>query len=278
MTTKITLLVDNKAQEGLKKEHGFSLFIESKGKRILFDSGQNNALFFNAEKLNISLNDLDVIILSHGHYDHGGNLAALLLANPNALFYAHPDCKKIRYSIHPNKPVKVISLSNQTIEAINTIPEAQIKMIIQPTEVLPGIWLTGQIPRNNSTEDTWGPFFLDKAGVNTDWINDDMSLWIETESGIAVICGCCHSGITNTLEHIKRQKNKNTPINILLGGLHLISANQQRLSHTIEYLNNQNIEKIYPAHCTGEYAMKLLDIELKNEVDIAKAGLEITLR
>lgn len=89
--TTITVLVDNQAETGLQHEHGLSILIEHQGKRILFDDGQNDALFYNATKLDIPLYDLDMIILSHGHYDHGGNLSALLLANPNALFYAHPD-------------------------------------------------------------------------------------------------------------------------------------------------------------------------------------------
>jgi 7,8-dihydropterin-6-yl-methyl-4-(beta-D-ribofuranosyl)aminobenzene 5'-phosphate synthase len=277
MTTTITLLVDNQAQEGLKHEHGLSFFIEHQGKRILFDNGQNEALFFNAEKLNVSLNDLDIIILSHGHYDHGGNLAALLLANPNALFYAHPDCKNTRYSLHPNKPIRTISLSKEVIAAIDALPPAQCHFITRATEVHSGLWLTGQIPRLCGVEDTGGPFFLDPDGKQADWLNDDMSLWIETDAGLTVICGCCHSGIINTLNHIKKHTGETKPIKTLLGGLHLVSANQQRLNYTLEYLEKQGIDKLYPAHCTGEIAMNLLKETFKTKIEIAKAGLKLTL-
>ena len=277
MTTTITLLVDNQAQEGLKHEHGLSLFIEHQGKRILFDNGQNEALFFNAEKLNISLNNLDMIILSHGHYDHGGNLAALLLANPKALFYAHPDCKNIRYSLHPNKPARTISLSKEALAAIDAIPPAQCHFITHATEVLPRLWLTGEIPRVSNIEDTGGPFFLDPEGKQADCLNDDMSLWIETNAGLTVICGCCHSGIVNTLNHIKKQTRETKPIKTLLGGLHLVGADQRRLNYTLEYLSNQGIEKLYPAHCTGENAMNLLKEIFETRTEIAMAGLKITL-
>jgi len=277
MTTTITLLVDNQAQQGLTHEHGLSIFIEHHGQRILFDNGQNKALFMNAAKLNISLHDLDIIILSHGHYDHGGNLAALLEANPNALFYAHPDCKNTRYSLHPNHPIKKISLSKAAIAAIETMPSAQCRLITSATEVLPHLWLTGKIPRLCGIEDTGGPFYLDKKGTKIDWLNDDMSLWIETEAGLNIICGCCHAGIINTLNQIKKLTGESKPINTLLGGLHLINANQQRLNNTLEYLIKQNISKLYPAHCTGAEPMALLKDTFKNKVEIAQAGLTITL-
>ncbi|WP_413700438.1 MBL fold metallo-hydrolase [Psychromonas sp. KJ10-10] len=121
----ITLLVDNLAGNGLQHEHGLSIFIKHQDKRILFDNGQNEVLFHNADRLGISLSDLDIIILSHGHYDHGGNLASLLLANPNALFFAHPDCLQTRSSLHPDKPARMISLNQNTIEAIDNFPDKQ---------------------------------------------------------------------------------------------------------------------------------------------------------
>lgn len=276
MTTKITLLVDNQAQHGLKYEHGLSIFIEHQGKRILFDNGQNEALFFNAEKLQVSLTDLDIIILSHGHFDHGGNLERLLFNNPYALFYAHPDCKQTRYSLHPNKPIRTISLPENAINALENFPETQKKFITKTTEVIPGVWLTGQIPRIGDLEDTGGPFFLDTEGKHVDLLNDDMSLWIEAENRLTVICGCCHSGIINTLSHIKKQ-NHSKKIKTLLGGLHLVNADPKRLSSTIEYLNEQNIDIIYPAHCTGNDAMQQLKEKFNNKIEIAKAGLILTL-
>ncbi len=138
MTSTITLLVDNKAETGLKQEHGLAIFIEHQGKRILFDNGQNDqALFYNAQQLAISLNELDIIILSHGHYDHGGNLATLLKANPQAVFYAHPDCVQTRYSLHPDKAPRTISLTKEVKAAINAFPQKQKKFITSATEIVP---------------------------------------------------------------------------------------------------------------------------------------------
>ncbi|WP_019614987.1 MBL fold metallo-hydrolase [Psychromonas ossibalaenae] len=276
MTTTITVLVDNQAETGLMHEHGLSILIEHQGKRILFDNGQNDALFYNANALGIPLNNLDLIILSHGHYDHGGNLSTLLAANPNAFFYAHPDCLQTRYSLHPDKPPRTISLVKSAVKAIEVFPDSQKKLITKASEISAGIWLTGQIPRLCHIENSGGLFFLDKEKKHSDPLNDDISLWIETENGLTVICGCCHSGIMNTLAHIKKQTEQ-TAVHNLLGGLHLVNADPRRLSATIDYLNKQNIRNIYPAHCTGDSAISLLKKHVINNIHTAQAGLKITL-
>lgn len=277
MVTKITVVVDNKAKNGLLSEHGLAFLIEHKGKRLLFDNGQNKALFFNANKLNITLDDLDIIILSHGHYDHGGNLKALLLANPNADFYAHPGCLQTRYSLYKGKAPHTISLSEETIEAINLFPDKQTFFITQPTEVIKGLWLTGEIPRLSEVEDTGGPFFLDKDKKQVDLIADDMSLYIKTEQDMTIICGCCHSGIINTLDFIKKKTDNSTKIKYLIGGLHLLHANTKRLKATINYLNQANIDNLYAAHCTGDNTMLLLLSEFENRFFTVKAGLTLTV-
>ena len=75
---RLKILVDNIAAEGLLAEHGFSLLIENNGRIILFDTGQGPALPHNAEKMNVDLQKTDLLILSHGHYDHTGGLPTVL--------------------------------------------------------------------------------------------------------------------------------------------------------------------------------------------------------
>ncbi|WP_413700439.1 hypothetical protein ACLKMH_00650 [Psychromonas sp. KJ10-10] len=104
-----------------------------------------------------------------------------------------------------------------------------------------------------------------------------MSLWLEGKEGTTVICGCCHSGIINTLQHIKKQTQPTTKITNLFGGLHLVSASQQRLDKTFHYLQAQDIEQYYPAHCTGDEAIRQLSQLFNNRVEIAKSGLKISI-
>lgn len=79
MSLKITTLIENMAdaEEKLEFEHGFSLWIETENKKILFDTGQTGAFVENAEKLGIDLSETDAVVLSHGHYDHTGGVPAL---------------------------------------------------------------------------------------------------------------------------------------------------------------------------------------------------------
>jgi 7,8-dihydropterin-6-yl-methyl-4-(beta-D-ribofuranosyl)aminobenzene 5'-phosphate synthase len=80
--TKIIILVDNKANEGLLAEHGLAVWIETAGRRLLFDAGQGPALASNAGRLNVPLHSADSLILSHGHYDHTGGLPLVIESTP----------------------------------------------------------------------------------------------------------------------------------------------------------------------------------------------------
>ena len=94
MQFKVTTLVENSvAQSGqaLLAEHGLSFYIETGNRKILFDTGQNLAISNNARVLGIELNQIDTVVLSHGHYDHSGGLKSILESNKDFTLYGHPD-------------------------------------------------------------------------------------------------------------------------------------------------------------------------------------------
>ncbi len=250
---QFTVLVDNRLEKPLRREHGFSLLIETDGKRILFDTGLAQALFVNAVQLNVSLENLDCIILSHGHYDHGGNLAKVLKLNPNCKVIAHPDVVKERYSLHKNSPIKSTALDVKNRKAL--LNHKNIVWSSGVTEVVDGIFVTGEIPRINDFEDAGGPFFLDREGRIVDTIPDDMALWIDEGEYLTVICGCCHAGLINTLSYIEEQSGRR--IRKVLGGFHLLHAPLHRLEKTIAFLKERDIEELIPLHCTGSRAIRM---------------------
>ncbi len=96
----ITILSDNHCAEGWEAEHGLSFWIESAGVRTLFDTGCGEVMFRNAAALGADIALADCVVLSHGHYDHTGNLAKVLECAGQARLYLHPDAVKQRYSIH----------------------------------------------------------------------------------------------------------------------------------------------------------------------------------
>ncbi len=271
-TIAITVLSDNRAAEGLASEHGFALWIEAGGRRILFDTGQGAAMTGNAAALGVDLSRADVVALSHGHYDHTGNLPEVLGPPSQAQLYLHPEAVCDRYSIHAAP--KRIGMPAAAVAAVMALPESRRHWATAPAEIAEGVWLTGAVPRQNACEDTGGPFFKDPQGQQSDEIADDLALWIQSAAGIVICLGCCHAGVINTLDYICK-KADDTRIAALLGGMHLLHAAPERLAHTAEALQNYAIPCVIPCHCTGEQAGAYLRERLGASVRLGYAGMTL---
>jgi 7,8-dihydropterin-6-yl-methyl-4-(beta-D-ribofuranosyl)aminobenzene 5'-phosphate synthase len=272
-TISITVLSDNRAAYGLEAEHGFSLWIEADGNKILFDTGRGKAMLSNAEKLGIDTGRADAVALSHGHYDHTGNVPWALGQAAGATLYLHPSALRSRFSIHETP--KQIGMPRASVEAVQQLSEARRRWVSAPAALSAHVWLTGGVPRETAYEDTGGPFFLDEAGRQTDGIPDDLSLWIQTRMGLVICLGCCHAGVINTARYII-EKARDHRIIALLGGMHLLHATEARLERTAEALKGYSIPHVFPCHCTGEAAMDFLVGGLGPSVHPGYAGMKIS--
>jgi 7,8-dihydropterin-6-yl-methyl-4-(beta-D-ribofuranosyl)aminobenzene 5'-phosphate synthase len=267
----ITILVDNQSsREDLHSEHGLSFWIEADDRRIVFDTGQSDMLIRNAEVLGIDLRTADTLVLSHGHYDHTGGVAALLDLNPKISVYCHPGIFIPRYSRQPDGKMKPVGINAKASRHLHKIMET-IHWVNGPSSLSGEIGITGPIPRLCDFEDTGGSFFLDPEAQKADPISDDLAVWFKTKSGIVVVTGCCHSGIVNTLEHIQTISGQNNIVAVL-GGLHLVNASLERLKNTCEYLNCVVPGKIYPCHCTGENAIEFLQTQFGDRIIVGNVG------
>lgn len=272
-TLKIEILVDNHAKPGLEVEHGFAAYIEIDNQRILFDTGQDLVLFENARKLGVDLSNLDTVILSHGHYDHTGEVASILKSNPTCNLYLHPESMLPRFSIRDGI-TKSIAITPKNKQAILNHPINQLNWVSKPTKITETLGLTGTIKKTTTFENNSGPFFLDEKGTRPDPINDDQSIWIETPEGLVILTGCCHSGIINTIEHIQHQTGI-SKIRAIIGGFHLRSASKEKQDRTIEALNSYNIQELIPCHCTGDETTIYLQNKLNHQVIPGYAGLTL---
>jgi len=266
---KLTILVDNIADQGLTHEHGFSCWVEVGGRKLLFDTGQGAAFAENAEKLSVDIKEADLIVLSHGHYDHTGGLTVAASKAPGADIYAHPVSTIPRYSIRDGA-AKRIGMGQPAREVMNAETD-RIQMAMKPIEVIEGVGVTGPIPRNTTYEDTGGPFYLDPDGLHTDPIIDDQAMWIRTTQGLVVVVGCSHAGLVNTLRYALKVSGEER-LHAVLGGFHLNRASEERLQRTMAELEKIGFDHIVPCHCTGDAAVQRLRDNFGRRVSQGSAG------
>lgn len=264
----VTLLVDNSAWGDLATEHGFSAWVEVAGMRVLFDTGQGTALPANAEALGIDLRTTNVLVLSHGHYDHTGGLPWVLKQAPNVVVCAHPGLQVARYSMREGES-RSIGMPDASREALDRA--GPWRTVTGPMELAPCVGLTGPIPRRASYEDTGGPFYLDPKGESTDPIVDDLSLWVRTPRGLLVVTGCGHAGVVNTVRHAVEVSGESR-VHGVIGGFHLGAASEDRLDRTAEAFRRLGLDLIVPCHCTGDRAVAHLAEALGERVVAGRAG------
>ena len=253
---KITVLVENTAGgRGLLAEHGLSFWLEFGNRKILFDTGQGGVLEGNARRLNIPLDHVDAIALSHGHYDHTGGLGGVLGSAPQVPVYAHPAAFRAKYARNADGSARYIGVQELVTQAIHG--QAVVRSVEGPTEIGGGLHLTGPVPRTTAFEDTGGAFFMDPECREPDDLLDDQAAFLETSAGMVVILGCAHSGVINTLRYV-RKLTGNCTIHTVMGGMHLLHANPERMDRTVAELRHLNVQRLLPCHCTGFPAMARL--------------------
>ena len=274
-TIRLTVVVDNRAAEGLVAEHGFALHLETPEGNILLDTGQKDALMPNLAALAIDPGKVSRLVLSHGHYDHTGGVAELLSLNRDIELYLHAAVFQPRYSLDGTLP-KIVKMPLKAMEAVMHHSDSRTHWLTKPVAISNCIGITGPIARKSEFEDTGGSFFLDPEGREVDIIKDDIAMWLHGPGGLVVCVGCCHSGLVNTLNHIVARTGENR-IATVIGGLHLLHASSARLEKTVEALRRFEIGRIVACHCSGDDAVRFLQDNLDTEVTTGYAGLVLEL-
>lgn len=234
---KITILTDNHAGPFLKAEHGLSYLIEHEHSRILFDTGQSDLFLKNAGLLGIDTDEINTVVLSHGHFDHGNGL--IYFTGKNLI--CHPGCFVKRYRKSDNGYIGL----NRTREQLSSM--FRLTTSSEPLFLSDSLVFLGQIPRSTGFESIYTPFVLENN--MPDFVDDDSAVAMILSCGIYVVTGCGHSGIVNTLEYAKKVTGVNRICGIS-GGFHL-KENDLQTKETIRYLKQNNVNHIFPSHCTG---------------------------
>jgi len=273
----VTVLVENTvSRAGLKAEHGLSMMVETTYGTVLWDTGQSPLLIDNAYKMGVRLEKINHIALSHGHYDHTGGLCTLLSLYPGVDVHGHTELFKQRFSGNLCEDHSVRAVGSPIVKELVDEKCHSLKLNKQLSEVIPGVFLTGEIPRISNYEDTGGDFYLDIKCTKCDDIIDDQALFIETSKGIVVLLGCAHGGVINTLNHISSLTGEKT-IYAVLGGMHLLRASDERLNETSRIIEHYNVQLLGLCHCTGERARNYLRSQFPDRITACETGTHIEL-
>ncbi len=267
----ITILSTMLADQGVG-EWGFAALVEADGRRLLFDTGYRpETVLQNARELGLDLSTVTDVVLSHHHGDHTGGLLTLrrelAKTNPAALSRVHVApgmflsrrCPAAMASATMGSCGFIRAPAGGDREANPTITmkrelEAGGATFIEhatPSELLPGVWVTGPVPRRYP-ERNWNPAIsiVTPGGLVPDSVPEDMALVIMTDKGLVVVTGCGHAGIVNIVEY-SRDVVAPSRVYAVVGGLHLFAAKDEALAWTADKLHTAGLVELLGAHCTG---------------------------
>ncbi len=246
---RITALVENHPLEGFQAAHGLSLYVEAGSRRILFDAGPDGTLLHNAEKLGIDLTKVDTVIISHGHYDHGGGLTAFLSLNSRADVYI----QRQAFRLHESRtlpPYRNIGLDPalmehpqiRLLEGDCVIDDALTLFTVEDTSLCPST------ANSNLYEDG-----------SPDQFGHEQNLLIKNPSGNVLLMGCCHAGVVNILKKAAPMQPE-----VCVGGFHLYSpargetVSTRLMDEIAAHLRTYEGLRLYTGHCTGQEACDYL--------------------
>lgn len=254
----LTVLVDNSTltDHYFIGEPGLSFILETKGKKILFDTGYSGAFLTNAEKIGISIHNLDYVVLSHGHRDHTNGLVPLAShlteAKINALPFQVPELIAHSRCFYPRPKSPDPNIGSIQSEA-EVRRQFKVNLSDKPLWITENLVFLGEIPRKFSFEWTdpgKRKIVLVDGSTEPDLLLDDSALAFRSNEGLVIITGCSHAGICNITEYAREVCGERKVVDII-GGLHLLSPGRERIQETGTYLQNLHLKALHACHCTS---------------------------
>ena len=276
-------LKDGEIKNSILAEHGFSAVVtitaDGASRSLLFDFGFSpQGAASNAEALGLELSDVEAMVLSHGHMDHFGGLAALVekIGKKGIELVLHPKAfRKPRY-------LKVSETVKVGLPALprEKLAEAQVALVEseKPRPLLGGrLLFLGEIPKRTDFEKGFPRMFYDEDGQSKwDPIEDDTAVAVHLKGkGLVVLSGCAHSGIINTVKYA-REATGVDKLYAVMGGFHLTGADfEPVIEPTTAALKELDPSYIIPTHCTGRKAVMHLEKEMPEKFLLNMSGTKM---
>ena len=243
---KVTILYDAFGDRaGLTRDWGFAALVEYRGKRVLFDTGNNAETFaHNVRALHLDLRTLDFVVISHRHGDHIAGLAYVLKTNPHVRVFAPRETFGIFGATVPGSllrpdttlPARMRYFAGRPpadFQGGTAWPAADFALVDSLIEPVPGFVILSTVSKTPGTLEL-----------------RELSLAIRTPEGLVLLVGCSHPGIETILE---AATSAGDHVRVLFGGLHLVTTPEPEIARIAASLRERwQLDLIAPGHCTGE--------------------------
>lgn len=270
---KITVLMENTTNDkALKPKHGLSIYIETHQHKILFDVGPNDTFIHNAHKLGIDLAEVDTLVISHGHFDHGGALSSFLKINEKAKVYIH------RQAFEPHY-IKVLFAKMHI--GLDRKLETNERFIWTDNvmKIDDELFLFSDVDKRFDTKSNRVLLKKTSQGYAQDDFAHEQNLIVTSQGKTALFTGCSHKGIANILCTAKKH---NPVIHAVLGGFHLYNP-VNKIAEPPEVVQQLASELsahdavFYTGHCTGDKAFNSMSNSMGEKLNRLTTGAVIKM-
>lgn len=270
----VTLVENTTSSPEYDCKHGLSFYVETPGHRMLFDVGPNELFLENARKKGIDLAAVDTVILSHGHYDHGGGLEAFFSVNQTAKVYIRQTAFEPHFS-RVGDPPKYIGLDKGLMD------NAQFIFTGDELVIDDELHLFSAVDPDPVPSQSNGALMMEKDGqmMQDDFVHEQ-NLILSVAGEKILMAGCSHAGIDRIQKKaaaiIGRAPDR------VIGGFHLYNPSAQKtepdevVDETARALLPTG-SLYYTCHCTGPKAFDRLKIHLGDRLSYMATGIELLI-
>ncbi len=288
----ITLVENTVGPAGCPAEHGLSFYIETEHHKLLMDTGASDLLIRNAGQLGVDLAAIDTVVISHGHYDHGGGLPAFMKANRKADIYIQLSAAGSFYAMDGrDKPPRFNGLADEVIDSDRITWLSGDHRIDDELNILSGIGHDHPVPEDNKRLKVCIGHSADGSVPAENLIQDDFRheqcLAIRDETAgaggmsadsdhLILLSGCAHHGILNVMDRFREVYGRDP--DVVISGFHMMrkdgNYSDKDISQIRETAHALKSAKtiFYTGHCTGEKPYEIMHAVMDDQLRRIRCG------